>query len=277
MKSPGPSPSTGRSRTRIAWPVTSLMRRPRSRCSRRRIRRRSTPRSRRTPTRSASNATIRPWRPNFETKGATGFRNGTQNLHAVHVNDKVKGRTCRACHAPHGADLPHLIRASVPFGPSRLAVADPFPGDEDRRQLRPRMPRSEGLRPRETGKGVAVEDRQSERQRSHRDSHHGPAGGRRFGHSASREGTAGEVRVRIGVARAVDAVHARQDASHALGGPPGGVRRAAGRSGHDRGTPAPPPRWRTPPASATTTSLTAVSCAASSPRCGESWDPRPPS
>lgn len=54
----------------------------------------------------------------LDTKGATGFRNGTRNLHAVHVNDKVKGRTCRACHAPHGAALPHLIRASVPFGPS---------------------------------------------------------------------------------------------------------------------------------------------------------------
>jgi predicted CXXCH cytochrome family protein len=54
----------------------------------------------------------------LDTKGATGFRNGTRNLHAVHVNDKVKGRTCRACHAPHGAALPHLIRATVPFGPS---------------------------------------------------------------------------------------------------------------------------------------------------------------
>ena len=53
-----------------------------------------------------------------ETKDATGFRNGTRNLHALHVNDKVKGRTCRACHAPHGAALPHLVRASVPFGPS---------------------------------------------------------------------------------------------------------------------------------------------------------------
>jgi predicted CXXCH cytochrome family protein len=52
-----------------------------------------------------------------ETKDATSFRNGTRNLHAVHVGDKVKGRSCRACHAPHGSNLPHLIRASVPFGP----------------------------------------------------------------------------------------------------------------------------------------------------------------
>jgi predicted CXXCH cytochrome family protein len=54
----------------------------------------------------------------LQTKDATSFRNGTKNLHAAHVNDKVKGRTCRACHAPHGSSLPHLIRASVPFGPS---------------------------------------------------------------------------------------------------------------------------------------------------------------
>ena len=53
----------------------------------------------------------------LETKDATSFRNGTRNLHALHVNDPVKGRTCRACHAPHGAGLPHLVRASVPFGP----------------------------------------------------------------------------------------------------------------------------------------------------------------
>jgi len=53
-----------------------------------------------------------------DAKGATSFRNGTRNLHAVHVNDKVKGRTCLVCHAPHGAGLPHLVRASVAFGPA---------------------------------------------------------------------------------------------------------------------------------------------------------------
>jgi predicted CXXCH cytochrome family protein len=53
-----------------------------------------------------------------DTKAATSFRNGTRNLHALHVNDKVKGRTCLVCHAPHGAGLPHLIRGSVPFGPA---------------------------------------------------------------------------------------------------------------------------------------------------------------
>jgi len=52
-----------------------------------------------------------------ETQKSTNFRNGAHNLHTVHVKDEGKGRTCRACHAPHGANLPHLIRASVPFGP----------------------------------------------------------------------------------------------------------------------------------------------------------------
>ena len=55
----------------------------------------------------------------LQTKSATSFRNGTLNLHALHVNNKVKGRTCRACHAPHGSALPHLIRAYAPFGPGR--------------------------------------------------------------------------------------------------------------------------------------------------------------
>lgn len=46
--------------------------------------------------------------------GATGFRNGPTNLHAVHV-DQERGRTCRACHDPHASDLPCLIREMVPF------------------------------------------------------------------------------------------------------------------------------------------------------------------
>ena len=50
------------------------------------------------------------------TKTITGFRNGDQNLHYVHVNKTVKGRTCRACHDAHATNNPRHIRDSVPFG-----------------------------------------------------------------------------------------------------------------------------------------------------------------
>lgn len=49
-----------------------------------------------------------------ETK-ETGFRDGTHNLHYVHVH-RDKGRSCRICHNPHGTDQPAMIRTSVPFG-----------------------------------------------------------------------------------------------------------------------------------------------------------------
>ena len=51
-----------------------------------------------------------------ETDEATGFRNGERNLHFVHVNKAVKGRTCRACHDPHASSKPKHIADSVPFG-----------------------------------------------------------------------------------------------------------------------------------------------------------------
>jgi predicted CXXCH cytochrome family protein len=47
--------------------------------------------------------------------GVTGFRDGTRNLHALHVNQE-KGRTCRACHEVHASNRPFHIRESVPFG-----------------------------------------------------------------------------------------------------------------------------------------------------------------
>jgi predicted CXXCH cytochrome family protein len=46
----------------------------------------------------------------------TGFRNYQQNLHFVHVNKLVKGRTCRACHDAHATNNPRHIRDTVPFG-----------------------------------------------------------------------------------------------------------------------------------------------------------------
>ena len=55
------------------------------------------------------------------TKTLTGFRNGNQNLHFVHVNQQ-KGRTCRACHDAHATTNPRHIRDSVPFGGWALPV-----------------------------------------------------------------------------------------------------------------------------------------------------------
>jgi predicted CXXCH cytochrome family protein len=50
-----------------------------------------------------------------ETTTETGFRNGTRNLHFVHVN-REKGRSCRACHHEHASNQPKHIRSEVPFG-----------------------------------------------------------------------------------------------------------------------------------------------------------------
>ncbi len=52
----------------------------------------------------------------------TNFRNGNRNLHFVHVNKAVKGRTCRACHDPHGTNNPKHIRDGVPFGIWQLPI-----------------------------------------------------------------------------------------------------------------------------------------------------------
>lgn len=51
------------------------------------------------------------------TTSATGFRNGSQNLHFVHVNKDKKGRSCRICHDAHAASPDKHIRDSVPYGP----------------------------------------------------------------------------------------------------------------------------------------------------------------
>jgi predicted CXXCH cytochrome family protein len=50
-----------------------------------------------------------------KTDTRTNFRDGNRNLHYVHVN-KIKGRTCRACHEIHAGSLPKLIRLETPFG-----------------------------------------------------------------------------------------------------------------------------------------------------------------
>lgn len=51
-----------------------------------------------------------------KTSTLTGFRDGDKNLHYLHVNKKIKGRTCRACHETHASQLQKHIREGVPFG-----------------------------------------------------------------------------------------------------------------------------------------------------------------
>ncbi|UCH82173.1 MAG: hypothetical protein JSW20_05950 [Nitrospiraceae bacterium] len=57
-----------------------------------------------------------------DTTKLTNFRNGNQNLHFLHVNKAIKGRTCRACHETHASNFPKHIRESVPFGVWDLPV-----------------------------------------------------------------------------------------------------------------------------------------------------------
>lgn len=52
----------------------------------------------------------------------TEFRNGSQNLHFLHVNKDSRGRTCRACHQTHASNLPKHIRHTVPYGMWELPV-----------------------------------------------------------------------------------------------------------------------------------------------------------
>ncbi|MCA8961346.1 MAG: cytochrome C, partial [Planctomycetes bacterium] len=49
-----------------------------------------------------------------ETSTTTSFRDGTRNLHHVHVVEN--GRTCRACHDVHGSVSESLVRERLPFG-----------------------------------------------------------------------------------------------------------------------------------------------------------------
>ncbi|HTN52260.1 MAG TPA: cytochrome c3 family protein, partial [Anaeromyxobacter sp.] len=51
-----------------------------------------------------------------ETTTLTAFRDGSKNLHFVHVN-RERGRTCRACHEVHASKQDHHIRDGVPYGP----------------------------------------------------------------------------------------------------------------------------------------------------------------
>ena len=57
-----------------------------------------------------------------ETDELTNFRNGEWNMHYLHVNRAVKGRTCRACHNAHASQRPKHITETVPFGEWQLPV-----------------------------------------------------------------------------------------------------------------------------------------------------------
>jgi len=58
-----------------------------------------------------------------ETTTATRFRDGSRNLHYLHVNKSGRGRSCRACHEVHASKNPSHIRDAVPFGPRNWLLA----------------------------------------------------------------------------------------------------------------------------------------------------------
>jgi predicted CXXCH cytochrome family protein len=57
-----------------------------------------------------------------ETASLTNFRDGTRNLHFLHVNNDEKGRTCKTCHSLHGSNLPNHMATDVPFEGSKWAM-----------------------------------------------------------------------------------------------------------------------------------------------------------
>ena len=57
-----------------------------------------------------------------QTTTLTNFRDGSRNLHYVHVHQSEKGRTCKTCHEIHGSDLPNHMASSVPFEGSTWAM-----------------------------------------------------------------------------------------------------------------------------------------------------------
>jgi predicted CXXCH cytochrome family protein len=53
-----------------------------------------------------------------ETRTLTNFRDGSRNLHFLHVNKADRGRACRACHEVHASRQPLHVRDGVPYGPT---------------------------------------------------------------------------------------------------------------------------------------------------------------
>ncbi len=50
------------------------------------------------------------------TDKATGFRNGNQNLHVIHLAGWGRERSCETCHATHTSHNPELIRSTLAYG-----------------------------------------------------------------------------------------------------------------------------------------------------------------
>lgn len=65
-----------------------------------------------------------------QTASLTNFRDGTTNLHFLHVNRDDKGRSCSTCHAVHGSDLPNHMATQVPFERSGWAMPIGFQKQE---------------------------------------------------------------------------------------------------------------------------------------------------
>jgi predicted CXXCH cytochrome family protein len=57
-----------------------------------------------------------------KTEGLTGFRNGTANLHFLHVNKSERGRNCRACHSTHASSHELHVRETVPYGNWQMPI-----------------------------------------------------------------------------------------------------------------------------------------------------------
>jgi predicted CXXCH cytochrome family protein len=56
------------------------------------------------------------------TETFTDFRNGALNLHYLHVNKEVNGRTCLTCHDAHMSNQPRLIRNEAPYRSWRVPI-----------------------------------------------------------------------------------------------------------------------------------------------------------
>lgn len=55
--------------------------------------------------------------------GHTKFRNGSRNLHNVHVSNRRKGRSCRVCHEPHASNGEKLINVGgASFGDWKIPI-----------------------------------------------------------------------------------------------------------------------------------------------------------
>ncbi len=57
-----------------------------------------------------------------KTASATQFRNGAENLHALHVNRGERGRNCRVCHATHASHNPRHVNQAVRFGQWEMPI-----------------------------------------------------------------------------------------------------------------------------------------------------------